>query len=58
MAARIEAGAGLGATSVQGDYERHDNVYVSPDYETATNRVDLQIRGGVGTITIRQLGAE
>ena len=58
MAARIEAVAGLGTTRVEGNYARQENVYVSPDYETAPNRVDLQIRGGVGSITIRQFGAE
>lgn len=58
MAARIEAVAGLGSIRVEGDYARDENVYVSPDYQTATNRVALQIRGGIGTITIRQTGAE
>ena len=58
MAARIEVVAGLGSASVEGTYERNGNVYVSPDYETASNRVELQVRGGIGNITIRQVGAE
>ena len=58
MAARIDVAAGLGATSVHGDYERHGNVYVSPDYETATNRVEMEVTGGIGNITIRHAGNE
>ena len=58
IAARIEVEAGLGSASVQGDYKRNENMYVSSDYETATDRVDLRIRGGIGNITVRKIGEE
>ena len=31
------------------------NVYVSPDFATAANRVDLTASSGVGDITIKQI---
>jgi len=54
MAARIEATTGLGQVSVLGNYQRQDKVYITPDYATADDRVDLIVKGGIGSITIRQ----
>jgi len=54
VAVRIEAETGLGQVRVQGDYPRQDKLYVSPDYDTAANRVDLRVNGGIGSITITQ----
>jgi hypothetical protein len=54
VAVRIEASAGLGQVQVRGDYQRQDKLYLSPGYDTAANRVDLHVNGGVGSITIEQ----
>jgi Cell wall-active antibiotics response 4TMS YvqF/Domain of unknown function (DUF5668) len=54
MAARIEATTGLGQVQVLGNYQRQGKLYISPGYDTATNRVDLQVTGGVGSVTIQQ----
>jgi hypothetical protein len=54
VAVRIQATAGLGQVRVVGNYQRQDKLYVSPGYDTATNRVDLQVNGGIGSITITQ----
>jgi hypothetical protein len=54
VAVRIASEAGLGQVHVQGDYPRQDKLYLSPNYETAANRVDLQVSGGIGSITIIQ----
>jgi Domain of unknown function (DUF5668)/Cell wall-active antibiotics response 4TMS YvqF len=54
VAVRIEAAAGLGQGRVLGDYQRQDKLYVSPGYDTAANRVDLHVNGGIGSITIEQ----
>jgi hypothetical protein len=54
VAARIAIEPGLGRLRVQGDYPRQDKLYLSPNYETAANRVDLQVSGGIGSITIIQ----
>lgn len=54
VAVRVAAEAGLGQVRVEGDYTRQGKLYLSPGYETAANRVDLQVNGGIGSITITQ----
>ena len=55
--ARITASAGLGSVNVPSGYQQlQDKVYRSPGYDTAANRIDMQVNGGVGSITIRQSG--
>ncbi|HEY0736098.1 MAG TPA: hypothetical protein VGD69_14380 [Herpetosiphonaceae bacterium] len=54
MAARIQVSAGIGSKEVQGNYQRDGDRYVSPNYTSATNRVDLEVSGGVGSIVVRQ----
>lgn len=54
MAARISASAGLGQVRVTGNFERQDKLYVSPNYASAEDRVDLAISGGIGGVTIVQ----
>jgi hypothetical protein len=56
VAVRIALDAGLGNVEVRGNYQRQGNRYVSPDYDTAANRVDISATSGVGTIVIEQLG--
>jgi hypothetical protein len=56
VAARITAAAGLGTIHVPSGYQLQGKVYRSPGYDTAENRVDMQVNGGVGSITIRQGG--
>lgn len=55
MAACIQTSTGLGSTRIKGNYQRRGGAHVSPDYDTAENRVDLKIGGGVGAINVRQL---
>lgn len=52
IAARIEAKAGIGNVNVSGDFGRDGDAYISSDYDTATNHVDLSVKGGVGQVTI------
>jgi hypothetical protein len=54
MAARIEATTGLGQVQVIGNYQREGKVYTTAGYDSAANRVDLAVSGGVGSITVRQ----
>lgn len=58
MAARIEAHAGIGSVRVDGDFIEEDGVYVSPGYVNAAHRVNLTVEGGIGAITIDELGDE
>lgn len=54
MAARLQVEQGLTSVDVMGNYRRQGNVYVSPGYEGARNRVDLILKGGIGKITVQE----
>lgn len=51
-AARIQVDSGLGRVNVSGNYEVRGDTYVSPDFSSASNRVDVFIDGGVGSISV------
>lgn len=54
VAARIRSDSGLASVSVdRSRFPRQGGVYVSPDYETAENRVDIRVDTGVGSLDIR-----
>lgn len=54
VAARIDADAGLASLDVDtARFPRSGGVYVSPDYDTASRRVDLEIKAGAAKITVR-----
>jgi hypothetical protein len=53
VAARIRATGGMASISVDRQrFPRQAGVYVSPDYETAANKIDLQVQTGVGSVSI------
>jgi hypothetical protein len=54
VAVRFRSGTGLGHISVPKEYQRQGDVYSSPDYETAANRVDLDVHSDIGEIAIVQ----
>jgi hypothetical protein len=56
VAARITLDAGIGNVEVLGNYQRRGNSYISPDFDSAANRVDLTTSSGIGTIAIQQIG--
>ncbi len=53
VAARVRASGGLGGVSVAGRFQRDGRYYVVGNYETADNRIDLDISGGIGEVVIR-----
>ena len=53
MAARVHTNNGLGQVTVTGSFRQNDNTYTSPGYDSATDRVDLQVNGGIGNVTVR-----
>jgi hypothetical protein len=57
MAARIRVGTGLAVSDLPDGYQRRDDVYTSPDYASADDRVDLEVDQAIGMITIRQSSA-
>jgi hypothetical protein len=58
LAARISADAGLGSVTVEGNYINRDDQYISPDFESASQRVTLLIGGGVGSVTVQQVSKQ
>lgn len=56
VAMRVTLEVGIGDIHVPEGLVKRGGVYVSPDYEAATNRVDLLVESGVGAITIVQDG--
>jgi hypothetical protein len=54
LAARIHVDSGLTTRELPGGYEEHgDNLYVSPGYDTARDRVDLRVNQPIGVLKIR-----
>jgi hypothetical protein len=53
LAARIHAKSGIGSVDVSGPFRKEGNDWISEDYQTATDKVDLDIKGGIGTIDIK-----
>jgi hypothetical protein len=56
LAARIRVDTGLAGRQLPDAYQRRDDVYTSPGYESADNRVDLEVSQAIGNITIRHVG--
>jgi len=54
VAARIQTEAGLASITVDRNrFPRESGEYRSPDYDTASNKVDLRVEAGVGSIDVR-----
>jgi hypothetical protein len=53
MAARIHVDTGLAGRQLPDEYQRHGDIYTSPGYESADNRVDLEVSQAIGNIAIR-----
>ncbi len=51
-AARVTVSTGLGRTQVQGEWRRDGDVYTTPGFEQASERIELRISGGVGAMTV------
>ena len=56
MAARIRVDTGLTVSDLPDSYRQRDDVYTSPDYASADDRVDLEVSQAIGKITIHQSG--
>jgi hypothetical protein len=53
LAARIHVDTGLAGSQLPDEYQRHGDVYTSPGYGSADNRVDLKVSQAIGNIAIR-----
>jgi len=56
LEARIRVDTGLAASQLPAGYQRRDDIYTSPGYATAENRVDLEVSQAIGNVTIRHSG--
>ncbi len=52
LPARITVDGGLGSVHVAPRFERHDNVYETPGYNTAESRLEVEVDGGVGSLRV------
>jgi hypothetical protein len=53
MAARIQLSTGMVYRQMPSDYSRQGDMYTSPGYETAENRVDVEIDQAMGVVRVR-----
>lgn len=54
VAARIRTKMGLGGSDIDTTrFPRVGDVWESPDFATATNRVEIEAQGGLGAVTVR-----
>jgi hypothetical protein len=56
VAARIESDTGLGNTDIADVFERNGDVYESPGYDDALDRINLSLSAGIGQVTVRTYG--
>lgn len=52
LAARVRVDTGLAGSQLPDGYQRRDGVYTSPGYESAENRVDLEVNQAIGHVKI------
>ncbi|MEE8390991.1 MAG: DUF5668 domain-containing protein [Anaerolineae bacterium] len=58
MEARIRFDTALVARQLPDNYRQRGDAYVSPGYDDAENRVDLEVSQAIGNVTIRHSGGE
>jgi hypothetical protein len=56
MEARIRLDTGLAARQLPDDYRQHGDAYESPGYDSAENRVELEVSQAIGDVAIRHSG--
>jgi len=57
LEARIRFSTALVSRRLPAGYQRRDDVYTSPGYESADKRVDLEVGQAIGNVTIRHSAA-
>jgi hypothetical protein len=55
VAARIRIQAGLASISVDPRFRRIDDLYISDNYDTSPNRLDLDVEVGASSVSIRTM---
>lgn len=52
VAARIRTNQGIGNLSISNQFPRQGDLYVSAGFDTAQDRVDLNVSGGIGNVNV------
>jgi Domain of unknown function (DUF5668) len=52
VAARIHTSRAIGSNDISPRFPRNGSEYVSPDYDTAANKIDIRFEGGVGSLAV------
>ncbi|HET9496442.1 MAG TPA: LiaF domain-containing protein [Chloroflexia bacterium] len=55
-ALRVQASQGVGSRNFPSSYTNDGEVWTSPNYDTAANRMNMQVSGGVGSLHVREVG--
>lgn len=55
LAARVVVSRGIGRVTAPREFVRTGDVYTSPGYDSATDRVELRVTGGVGSVVIERI---
>jgi len=54
VAAKIDSKGGLSSNNIDRTrFPQNGNLYESPDYSTSTNRIDIKVETGIGSVEIR-----
>lgn len=53
VGARIVSESGLASIDVSSRFSRSNGVYANPEYQTAANRLDLELKAGVSSVSVR-----
>jgi hypothetical protein len=54
MAARIQVDRGVSALDISRRFDKEGDIYLTGDWWTNENRVDLEVDIGVGLVTVRE----
>jgi len=54
MAARIQIDGGLRSVSVPGGYTHQGDTYFAGNFDTAENRIEVEVGGGIGAVSVRE----
>lgn len=57
LEARIRVSTGIAGRQLPAGYRQQDDVYISPGYAAAEDRVDLEVSQAIGNISIQHAGA-
>jgi hypothetical protein len=58
MKVRVQVDTGLAGRQLPAGYRRAEDVYTSPGYAGADDRIDLEVSQAIGNVSIREVGEQ